>query len=697
MSEQTFTNISTFESRQLTFYRVLMYLVTGMAYLFGILNLVTNRPVEVAVYNLAFAVAFTLVLIFGRYLPKLTQFVIAGVLFQAFIFGHAYFILPGKQLEMGIGVMTCILPVLFEKKWLWFFFTTNFILYHLGVTSFDIETTFLFQYIFFIVVFIFIYALVKENRKYEQELIQQREKIAQDAQSLKELDELKNRFFANISHELRTPLTLILSPMDTILESNELSMRNQTYLRLMQQNGNKLLKRINELLELSRLDAKRLKIEKSPVQITSFITQIIASYEGSASLKDIKIQFNNNINTDKVLHLDASKLEMIISNYLSNAIKFTPQKGTITVHLSKQHHQLQISVQDTGVGIPSDELENVFQRFYQVNSGDYHSGSGIGLSICKELAELQNGKVWVTSEVGKGSMFYLQLPFVETFTNIANIQEKEVKTISEIQEKTSNISPAEISKPQILVVEDNHDLRQYLQLILYDKYQVILAGNGKEALEKLATRNPQLVVSDIMMPIMNGLELLKSIKRNDQLRHLPVILLTAQKHNDVKIEALRIGVDDYLTKPFKNDELIARVDNLVQNSQKRQELQQPTNKKMTSISQEDIEWLKSIEQTILQNVTNSQFKINDLAEQFHITTRTLQTKIKTITGNTPKQYQRSIQFHYARRILKNREIKSVVELSRQLGFEDQHYFSKIYKQQFGVSPKEELKAVSDDF
>lgn len=263
MSEQT--KISNFAARRLTFFRILIYLVTGAAYLFTLINFVLGRPLKVIIYNLIFAIIFTFILFIRTRVSKLSLFIISAFAFQAFIFGHAYFILPGKQLEMGIGVMTCILPVFFEKRWLWFFFVVNFILFHISLSSYDINSTFLFQYVFFIVVFIFINSLVQENKKYEEMMVIQQKKIAEDAQSLKEMDEVKNRFFANVSHELRTPLTLLLAPMDKIINSNELSNKHYTYLQMMQQNGKKLLKRINELLDLARLDADTLKVKEVSV------------------------------------------------------------------------------------------------------------------------------------------------------------------------------------------------------------------------------------------------------------------------------------------------------------------------------------------------------------------------------------------------------------------------------------------------
>ncbi|MEM1124989.1 MAG: ATP-binding protein, partial [Bacteroidota bacterium] len=501
---------------------------------------------------------------------------------------------------------------------------SNFILYHLILFSVDYEAVFYFKYSFYIVMFIMTYTIIRENKIYEKKLFVQKDKIQRDAQELRALDELKTRFFANVSHELRTPLTLVLSPIESILNSKELSDRNTNYLQLMQKNGEKLLHRINELLELSRLDAKKLTTKDSAVAIDTLTKRIVATFEGEADLKNIQLHYLNELPKGIHLLLDGAKLEIILTNFLSNALKFTLQGGSIDVTIRQQDQQLHISVQDSGIGIPTTDLPHVFKRFYQVKGQAYQVGSGIGLALCKELAELQKGKVGVKSELGQGSTFFVELPFVETAA--PSQQEGELKLT---EENTEDLVKKEVAipaanRPTILVVEDNADLQGYLQLILSDKYQVKLAENGQVALDYLdsvyadpfSTTNPwpSLIISDIMMPVMGGMELLKQLKASENWLHLPFIMLTAQQHTKVKIEALRIGVDDYLTKPFKEVELLARVDNLIQHKQ--QQLSQkiippPTETADSSprLTAADLAWLKTVETKILDNVKNTQYKL----------------------------------------------------------------------------------------
>ena len=688
------------EARKIYFFKVMLQLLIGAAYLFGIMNFVANKPPINGLFNLIFGVIFTIIF-FTRNKHLELSLLLGGIFFQIFIFGHSYFLLPGKQIEIGFGVLTAILPVFVGGYRLWFFFIGNLILFHIVLFGVGYENTFIFQYGFYIVMFVFINTIYKENQEYERALIIQKDKIKRDAEILQEADELKTRFFANISHELRTPLTLLLSPMEIILNSNELSNRNYTYFQLMQQNGQKLLKRINELLELSRLGAKKLEIKEEAVNIYQLTKQIAATYESVAKLKNVTLDYINEIADTTNLKLDIPKVEMIVSNYLSNAIKFTPKDGKITLRVSKVANSLQISVQDTGIGIPKEGLEKVFNRFYQVKRADYKEGTGIGLALCKELAELHRGKVWVESEIGKGSIFFVQLPFKETFDDVETTEDvtnKPIESIESIKQKDKEITSfSKLHRQMVLVVEDNADLRSYMELLLSDEYEVITIKNGKEALEWLAdssfNRQPSLIISDIMMPIMDGITLLKALKNTDEFRHIPVIMLTAQKHTDVKIDALRIGVDDYLTKPFEVQELLARVRNLIENTTQRITAipTVKTTKRDTTVTAFDIQWLKTVEDKILENISDNKFTLNHLAAEINVSTRTLQLKIKAITGQTPKKYQRSIQLHHARKLLKSGEIKTVSELSYQLGFEDQHYFSTLYKKEFGVTPRQELK------
>jgi signal transduction histidine kinase/DNA-binding response OmpR family regulator/ligand-binding sensor domain-containing protein len=541
--------------------------------------------------------------------------------------------------------------------------------------------------------------------------------IEEQAIQLKELDELKSKFFANISHELRTPLTLILSPLNRYINKKNHANEDYTMLQMMQQNGNKLLKRINELLDLSRLDANRLEVNAQPTFLYPFFKTLLSTFESAANLQGIQLLFKYQLDENIQAKLDDDKVEKIISNFLSNALKFTPKNGEIELNIFKKTDNLLISVRDTGIGILPNDLIKIFDRFYQTTSGkdaamQRLNGTGIGLSLCRELAKVLKGRVWATSQINQGSIFYLELPLVETFAIKENTQEDET-IISVISEKTP-ISTAQKFRPNVLIVEDNPDLRQFLTIILQEDYNVEAVENGKEAVERLtvdgaryranntpmqdrdpqpATHNLQLIISDIMMPVMDGIELLTKVKTTKELQHIPMIMLTARQSLDVKVEALRIGVDDYLTKPFKEEELKARVANLIRNSQNRNTEAKASNSKETqkTISAVDLEWLKTLEQILVENIGISNYKLSEAAAQMTISYRRLQQKLKAITGLTPKQYQRSIKLSKARELLKSGDVATAQEVMYQIGFENYFHFAKMYKEEFGITPGEELK------
>ncbi|MEO0726773.1 MAG: ATP-binding protein [Bacteroidota bacterium] len=540
---------------------------------------------------------------------------------------------------------------------------------------------------------------LEERRRELQVLVSERTaKIAQQAEELQALDEIKSRFFANISHELRTPLTLLLAPIDQLLEANNQSTRAHTFLQLMRQNGKKLLKRINELLDLSRLDANRLKIEQQPTVLFPFFRTILSSFESAAQLKGIQLLFTFQLDDKIQVMLDADKVEKIVSNFLSNALKFTPEGGDINCQIKRDHKKLIISVADTGPGIAPEDLSKIFERFYQSERTKQHEGTGIGLALCRELAKALGGSVWAISKpIGatapSGSTFFLALPYVESSTDITQ-ETPSVVSDDTIEEVALPSKVYTSFRPRVLVVEDNPDLQQYIRMILQEKYRIETAGNGQEALEWLTQQpTPALIVSDIMMPVMNGLELLQKLKQDDKLRHIPTIMLTAQQRMDVKLEALRIGVDDYLTKPFQAAELSARVGNLIKNSTNRVRPEQaqegaPLVPVMEVI---DLEWLQTLEEIISSNLTTRDYKLTSAAEELHISYRRLQQKLKAITGLSPKQYQRSIRLDKAREILKSGEVQTVQEAMSQIGFENHYHFNKLYQEAFGIKPIQELK------
>ncbi|MFK7949991.1 MAG: response regulator [Saprospiraceae bacterium] len=564
-------------------------------------------------------------------------------------------------------------------------------------------------------------SVLERQEELEQTVKERTSKIEKQAEELRSLDAAKSRFFANVSHELRTPLTLILAPIENSLKRNRLENRDFTNLQMAKNNGRLLLKMVNEILDLSKLEAGKLKLNPTTTNCYQHYNTIIENFIPVANQKEINYQFN--FDGDKLINakLDKQKTQVILINLLSNAFKFTPNKGKISVDI-RLNNDLKISVSDTGRGIASEDIEFVFDRFYQTKKKETaaEGGTGIGLALVQELTQLMGGNVEVKSTLGKGTTFTIDIPNIEIVdiahnTEINNAAQKElfIHAQTNLQQKTndiylkSNKEEAIIydDSVTILLVEDNPDLRQFIASLLSEKYQVITAENGAIGWEKLQTNKCDLILSDIMMPVMDGYQLLNKIKNSSKFQNLPIILLTAKASIDDKLKALRIGVDDYLTKPFIEEELMARVQNLLRNAAVRKEtieeiqaekitiepskkVNKSTVEKEIVISKEQQIWLDTLEKAILTQIQRFDFTIEELAFSMQISKRQLHRNIKQYVGLTPNKYIRIIRLTEARRFLAIKEVNSVKAAAFSVGFRDVTYFSKLFKAEFGISPSE---------
>ena len=575
---------------------------------------------------------------------------------------------------------------------------------------------------------------LQERQKELEQLVavrtQQLEKdktiIEGQAQELKKLDELKSRFFANVSHELRTPLTLILSPIRTMLKSKKLDTSSQKYASIVEQNAKTLLKQINSILDLTKLEANKLELNPIPTTIHPFIQRLMANFESVADIKKIKLHLDFQLSKPLTILIDQEKFEHIFNNYLSNALKYTSKGGEIEIKVSDTSNisslsrsqfgntYFRLTVKDNGRGVHPDDLPYIFNRFYQAKHAKAEGGTGIGLAFSKELAELMKGKVGVKSEFGKGSTFYFEMPCQLTVgseelamgSQQLSVNSQQFVEMDSLQEDLEYQN----EQPTILVVEDNPQLREYIQLILQEKYNIITAENGKEALNQLAgdrgqlagdtnqlptaseaTANCQLIISDLMMPEMDGYELLTHLKSDEKYKHIPVIMLTARAAIDDKLKALRIGVDDYLTKPFVEEELIARIGNLLQNVNNRQDASKDEaiiEGKKDEIPKDMQEWLIELEAAILKNIDNSSYSVEQLSYDMAIGNRQLLRRIKLYIGMTATQYIRTVRLTKAREFLQNGRYSAVKSVSYAVGFRDVKYFSRHFKKEFGRLPSE---------
>ena len=534
--------------------------------------------------------------------------------------------------------------------------------------------------------------------------------LEEQTEKLKEMDETKSRFFANISHEFRTPLTLILGLVNKQISNYENAPIRQDS-ETMKRNANRLLQLINQLLDLSKLESGEISLSVAKDDILEFSRKTIILFESHAESKKINILFNGHDMTKKksadkiIIYFDHDKMQKVITNLLSNAIKFATAESTIHVNVLKKGDFVSIGVTNIGKGIASEKLSNVFDRFYQVDTASTraYEGTGIGLALVKELMELHHGKVNVISE-SKVTTFTLTLPLDE---NLYTLEERvllkdresesvedsiEAKSSNKVEQKTIFSENEETEKLtdqlEILIVEDNPDLRDYISDILKKDYKVIKAVDGIDGLRKAEESVPDLIISDVMMPNMDGYELCKRLKTSEKTNHIPVIILTAKASQQNKLEGLETGADDYLIKPFDEVELLIRIKNLITIREKLQKKYRqnawlkPSKLNITSVQQKFIEDIKEI---IEKNLDNSQYSVEDLGEGIGMSRSQVHRKLKALTDQSASKFMRNYRLHRAAELIKI-DSGNITEIAYQVGFSSQTYFSSSFQELFECSP-----------
>lgn len=400
-----------------------------------------------------------------------------------------------------------------------------------------------------------------------------RRRVKKTNEKLQALDKTKSRFFANISHELRTPLTLIKAPLESLLHSGKVDDPEvRETIETATRNGEGLLSLVEEILDLAKLDGGRLELVENPVRVNDFMNLILSDYKAGLEHKSIKLNYEYRPKEELAILMDEKRCTKIINNLLSNAFKFTPNGGEISVviDLDTHHKNLIITVADTGIGIHHNDLPHIFNRYYQSEQPGKKAegGTGIGLALAKELAELHDGRLYANSELGKGSRFTLELPLKEvleeTIVPLSQVEDKALEqALTSTIEKYS--AKFELDKPVLLVTEDHPEMRAFIAQTLSPYFDIRQAENGKIALEVLNSERIDVVISDVMMPVMDGFELLEAIKKNKALHQVSLIMLTARADHEDKLYALTLGIDDYLTKPFSASEFLARIKNILEN------------------------------------------------------------------------------------------------------------------------------------
>ncbi len=510
----------------------------------------------------------------------------------------------------------------------------------------------------------------------------QKQKIEEQSRLLQDAAKAKSRFFANVSHELRTPLTL-LNGMLELMQENPTHEGTSQKMEIALGNSRRLHGMINEVLDLSRLEGGKWELSKKPREVLPLLNRIVMAFESFIVKKNLRLEYDASSLSGLVIDIDEDKFEKVINNLIYNAIKFNHEGGWIKVNASRTDKFLVIQVVDSGIGIPENELPHIFDRFYQSSSTDRlnQQGIGIGLALVREFTALHGGDVNVTSRMGEGSCFTVQFPNDTSTT-------AKVEEIPELADVSFDTFPR---KPQVLVVEDNDEMRFYLKEILGEYANIAETRHGREGLNWLKTHTPDLVISDVMMPEMDGYEFLSQLKASHAWRGIPVVMLTARASEEDLLHGLSLGVDDYIIKPFNAKELKIRIYNLLTNQEIRKEwIQKPLEPDEVVVpdgpASEDKVFLEKVRVFVETNAEMSALGIGDLADHLAMSERQVYRRAATLTGMTPGQLIKEIKLKIAYKLLLERKVSKVAELARRVGFENSSYFSKQFLDRYGKRP-----------
>lgn len=529
--------------------------------------------------------------------------------------------------------------------------------------------------------------LEEEIRKRTNELIEEKKITEQQAKELQELDEAKSRFYTNITHEFKTPLTLIMGPVNKLMKDDSLPTEARESHKLIYKHSQLLLRLINQILDISKLEAGELTMNDKQEDLVEFIEEIVELFKPLCKEKGLRIEFSTSRHELPFI-FDAEKYEQMISNLLSNAVKFTLRGGSVSLELKDDTNSITLSIADTGIGIPQELQQQVFDRFYQVETAasDTKYGSGIGLALVKELVKANKGTIELESEPGKGSIFIIKLPkksLVPGESKEYGRSPVHVPT-DEYEEQPAEVSEIEQTKPTILVADDHNDMRRFVISCLTDDYNVIEAQNGEEALELCKEQLPDLAILDVMMPKMDGFELGKRLQEDPVLSGIPVVYLTAKGNPDARHQGLDAGAVAYITKPFDPHLLNKQIENLVnQQLQLRNQFQ-----KLSPVKDAPTHPFEaSVVEILKQEFMNSDFGVSQLADALHLDRSQLFRNLKDCCEVSPSKYMLNFRLTQAAESLAKKE-GSVSQIAYACGFNNLSYFSKCFNERFGIKPSD---------
>ena len=520
-------------------------------------------------------------------------------------------------------------------------------------------------------------------------------------------------FFTNISHELRTPLTLIADPVEMLLEDTGIKGKSRELLKMVQRNALALQQLVSNILDFRKIQNGKMELKLYRFDIVKTLTTWVGDFQLTAERKQIRLHLDvDDLKGSHEMIADQEKISRIVFNLLSNALKYTPAGGEIFVSLKDEGANLRLDVRDTGKGISQDEADKIFERFFQAKGAA--SGTGIGLALVKSFVELHHGEARVESEPGKGSDFIVVIPreqegdsqvihndvdIVDNSVNASASTGKNVVDESVLQYiddgdrsrgKVQQLVSENTNRPTVLVIDDNTDIRQYERTLLQDEYVVLEAADGKEGLAVALKEVPDLVICDVMMPVMDGLEFTKQLKTNTATSHIPVIMLTAKNLEEHRAEGYEHGADSYITKPFHSKVLLARIENLLRQRQLLKNLYQGAQEAEKEISESHLEdrdkqFLKQLQAIIQKNLSDSEFGVEDMGQQIGLSRVQLYRKVKAMTGSSVVDLLRKARLAKARRLLETRSM-SVSEVAYEVGFSAPSYFTKCFKEEYGMLP-----------
>jgi signal transduction histidine kinase/ligand-binding sensor domain-containing protein/DNA-binding response OmpR family regulator len=546
--------------------------------------------------------------------------------------------------------------------------------------------------IYFLLAIWAIYSIVMFFIRRQEKLFMEKQERF-ETQKLLDLDEMKLQFFTNISHELRTPLTLIVSPLERLVKklSND---EDRKVVAIAHGNALKLLGMVNQLLDFRKIDANAHALKRSVGDVVSLVKEITSSFDELAFKKQLKLSFSSSIQS-YYAEFDSDKLYKAIANIVSNAFKYTPDGGTVAVSVATfddaGEERVVVEVADTGKGISVEDQQHIFDRFYRVETGDSTTtGTGIGLNIAYEFVKMHDGSIAVTSELGKGSTFSITLPlkrqaFVpDQFESEANDEEATELAFEDIQVQELH------NAPTLLVVDDNEEFLDFMVSVLKESYNVLTATNGKEAWDTMVEQVPDMVISDVMMPEMDGFELCRVMQGDIRTSHIPIILLTARLGDDSKLEGLEAGANDYISKPFNMDVLLLKIKRLIElrrSVQQRFQQKKEIKSSEISISSLDDQLLKRAAEYVEGHMENPELSVEELSSHLAMSRVHLYKKLVSITGKTPIEFIRILRLKRAAQYFEKSQL-SISEVAYKVGFNDPKYFRRYFKDEFGILPSE---------